>query len=185
MKSRRETSEQPSDDLVSGEVDYDEAERELYDEHGLELYPDAQEGELRQRDAEAMRDFRDNPRARVEFAREVGATEHSDWQGEIRHQEAAAGRRESRGRDGGDYGIEYVVEHPDGGKVRYDYVDLKAHQIVDRKPLHKGETVNDVANRYRDQRGRHVEAYEGRFQARPDYHYSFYPSTKDIGDPDD
>jgi hypothetical protein len=180
MKKRREADEKASDDLVSSEVDYEQAERELYEEHGLERYPDPEQAELTRRESEALQDFRDNPRARSAFARQVGATEHGDWQHDIRRQEAAAGRREAR-----DYGIEYVVKHPDGGNVRYDYVDLKGHQIVDRKPIHKGETVGDVSNRYAEQRGRHVEAYEARFQARPEYSYSFYPSTKDMDDPVD
>lgn len=178
MTRRRDQGERQAENLFPEGTDYEAREAELYDEHGFERYPDAQQEELDQRDAEALQTWRDNPEARKEFARRYGSTEHADWQGDIRRQETAAGAREGK-----DYGIEYVVDHPDGGKVRYDYVDLRAHQIVDRKPFHKGESIDDLSNRYRHQRERHLEAYRHRFKQEADYYYSLYPSSKDLDDP--
>lgn len=162
------------------DVDDGAREAEVYDEHGIERYPDAEQAELDRRHAEALEEWRDNPRARTAFAVQVGQVEHADWQGELRRIEAAAGRTERRHDGTGEFGIEYPLDHPDGGKVRYDYVDFEAHQIVDRKPLRRGEGVNEVARRYADQSRRHVEAYHARFGANPDYHYSFYPSVADL-----
>ena len=176
-RHRRENEE--AENLFPGEVDDAAREAELYDDHGMERHPDPEQAELDRRESEGMRDYRENPAARREFVMDVGRTEHSDWQGEIRRAETAAGRREWDGSRG-DYGIECSIEHPDGRRVRYDYVDLRSHQIVDRKPLRDGQSVNDVARHYAEQRRRHVEAYRARFHEDPSYHYSFYPSAADL-----
>lgn len=178
MNRKRDQRERPTEDFSPEDTNYEAREAELYDEHGFERYPDHHQQELDRQESEALQTWRDNPEARAAFARQYGATEHGDWQGEIRRQETAAGAREGR-----DYGIEYVVSHPDGGNVRYDYVDLRSHQIVDRKPIHRGESIHDVAARYRHQRERHLEAYRHHFKQEADYYYSLYPSSKDIDEP--
>lgn len=180
MTRRRSRDANPSDDAAT--TDYAAAEHELYDEHGAERYPDPEQAELDKRHAEGVRTWRDHPEARREVCKVMGAAEHKQWQAEVRRQESAAGRRERHGDgDGdGDYGIEYEVKHPDGGNVRYDYVDFKSHAIVDRKPAHRDDTVLDVARRYRTQRTRHVEAYRARYRAEPTYDYALYPSPSEL-----
>jgi hypothetical protein len=138
--------------------------------------------ELERRQAEAAREWhRAKPRDKSEFALEVGQIEHKDWEAEIRRVENAKGRIEGK-----DYAIEYELEHPDGGKVRYDYVDFREHRIVDRKAEAIAETDGELVKKYEEQRRRHVEAYKARFGRTPTYYeYSSYPSTKDLFKPAD
>jgi hypothetical protein len=133
------------------------------------------ETELQRRQAEAARDWRDRPDARTEFAQTVGRLEHADWQNEIRTSETARGRIEGK-----DYAIEHVLTHPDGGTVRYDYVDFKNHRIVDRKAQASHESDLDLVIAYKEQQRRHIEAYRARFGRTPTYEYSPYPSTKEL-----
>jgi hypothetical protein len=130
--------------------------------------------ELERRQAEAMQEWRRNPAARREFGLEYGKVEHDDWEKEMRVRDEAAGFV-----DGKDFGIEHELEHPDGGKVRYDYVNLREHRIIDRKAAHEGQHVTDIAKKYERQRQRHIEAYKARYGVEPQYEYSVYPSTKD------
>jgi uncharacterized protein YukE len=79
-----------------------------------------------------------------------------------------------------DFGIEYVLTHPDGGTVRYDYVDLQIHRIVDLKARANGEALAEVSGRYGEQRDRHITAYRATFGVTPTYHYSCYLSTRHL-----
>ncbi len=137
-------------------------------EHNVEI-------ELERRQAEAARDWRHSPDARAEFAQTVGKQEHLDWQNEIRRSETAHGRIEGK-----DYAIEHTLTHPDGGSVRYDYVDFKNHRIVDRKAQAGDESDLDLVKAYKEQQRRHIEAYRARFGRTPTYEYSPYPSTKEL-----
>ena len=137
--------------------------------------------ELERRQTEAAQEwYRAKPRDKTEFALEVGQVEHKDWESEIRRVENAKGRIEGK-----DYAIEYELEHPDGGKVRYDYVDFKEHRIVDRKAEAIDETDLELVKQYKEQQKRHVEAYKARFGRAPTYEYSPYRSTKDLFKPQD
>lgn len=131
--------------------------------------------ELERRQREAEREWRRNGPARRETTADMGRTEHAGWGAELRTRESAAGRVE-----GQHYGIEYELRHPSGDKVRYDYVDLEKHRIVDRKPAVEGESVARIAARYDRQRQQHVEAYQARFGVEPSYEYSFYPAPRGI-----
>lgn len=138
------------------------------------------EAELRRRQVEAERDWKeaDGP-TRTGFGLEVGQVEHTEWQAEIRRAEVARGRIEGR-----DFGIEYVLQHPDGGTVRLDYVDFREDRIVDRKAQASTETDAELIRDYQAQRDRHLEAYKARFGRTPTYEYSPYSSTRDLyGDP--
>lgn len=134
-----------------------------------------EERELERRDADGLRELRRNPAARREFSRDVGQIEHLDWEAEARRADLARGLQENK-----DFAIEYTLEHPDGGCVRYDYVNFREHRILDRKPGHQGEKVIDLARRYQRQRERHIEAYRARFGVEPTYEYAIYPSTRDL-----
>lgn len=138
-----------------------------------------EDAELERRQREAAADWDRSPRARRDFSREYGQVEHRDWQQEIRRDEQARGRVEGR-----DFGIEHVMDHPDGGKVRYDYVDFRQHRIVDRKPAREGERVTEIARTHEHERGRHLEAYRHQFGVTPEYEYSLYPSTEGLNDAD-
>jgi len=141
--------------------------------------PDAAERELERRQSEAEREWRQDAGARREFGRDYGIQEHEDWAAEQRWAESAAGRVENK-----EYGIEMELRHPDGGKVRYDYVDLQNHRIVDRKPVAEGQTVHDLAREHAEQRTRHIEAYRAKYGVEPTYEYSPYPSSKRFYDSD-
>ena len=134
---------------------------------------DRENAELDRRQLEAERDWRRLPDARRGFAADQGRVAHQDWQAALRRQEGRRGRVE-----GSDFGIEYEVAHPDGRKVRYDYVDLRAHRIVDLKPAVEGERVVKVAADNNQQRQRHIDAYKAKFGVEPEYHYAFHPSTR-------
>jgi hypothetical protein len=133
------------------------------------------EVELERRQSEAARDWRRRSDARAEFGQTVGKEEHKDWQAELRRSEGARGRVEGR-----DYAIEYTLAHPDGGNVRYDYVDFKNHLIVDRKAQAADETDFELIKTYKEQQERHIEAYKARFGRIPTYEYSPYPSTREL-----
>lgn len=135
--------------------------------------------EIERRQLEAARDWRRLPAARREFAADEGRVAHQDWQATLRRREARRGRVE-----GADYGIEYELAHPDGGKVRYDYVDLRAHRIVDLKPAVEGDTVAGVAAAHAHQRQRHLDAYKAKFGVEAEYHYAFHPSTRSLFGPE-
>lgn len=131
--------------------------------------------ELERRQSEAEREWRSNPKARREFARDVGHEEHQRFADRKRSEERKRGRKEGR-----DFGVEHTEKHPDGGKVRYDYVDKRQHKIVDRKPAREGEKVSDLAKEHKKQRDRHREAYKAKHGKEPTYEYSVYPSTQDL-----
>lgn len=131
--------------------------------------------ELEQRQAEALREWRNRPADRQEFSRDNGQTEHKDWQNEKRRNESARGRKE-----GVDFAIEYTLPHPDGSRVRYDYVDFRSHHIIDRKPARDGEKELDIARRYLDQQRRYIEAYRAKFGVEPTFEYSLYSSTQNM-----
>lgn len=132
--------------------------------------------ELERRQEEAEDDWQQaDGSERAAFAREVGHVEHQDWQSAIRESESRRGRI-----DGQDYGIEYVLQHPDGGTVRLDYVDFREDRIVDRKAQASDESDLTLARHYREQRERHVAAYRARFGRTPTYEYAPYSSTRDL-----
>lgn len=164
-KSRRDTSDETTEPV----------DREMRD-----IPRDREQTELDRRHDEALDEWRRNGAARREFATQFGMTEHLDWQAEMRNREQAAGQRERKGEGEGEFGIEYEMAHPDGGPVRYDYVDFRSHTVVDRKPIADGETYAKLSDKYAAQRGRHVEAYQARYGVAPEYYYALYPSTKDL-----
>jgi hypothetical protein len=109
---------------------------------------------------------------RVMFGLDFGNFAHWRSEESIIQWETARGRQRNV-----DYGIEYVIRLPNNETVRYDYVDLQNHIIVDVKSAHAGETEADVALRYAEQCTRHKAAYSERFGIVPDYQYITYPST--------
>jgi hypothetical protein len=126
--------------------------------------------------AEGKLEFERAPEARREFSHLAGTEEHKRWEEQILLKETAAGRLR-----GIDFDLEAILPHGDGGSVRLDYVDYRNDVIIDRKPLAEGETEDQLQHRYREQRTRHIEAYEqatGRKVA--EYRYSVYPSPRDL-----
>lgn len=114
---------------------------------------------------------------RRDFAKDFGLFAHVRKAEEIEEYETSRGRLR-----GVHYGVEFVLTHEDGGTVRYDYVDLENHRIVDYKPMGESETIEQMAKKYKDQRQRHIEAYTHHFGVVPDYEYVTYPSSKDMYD---
>ena len=142
--------------------------------------PEGDESELSQRQTDAEMDWHDaEGRLRSRFGLDFGKFGHEQFERELLEREEAGERIRNV-----DFGIEYVLNHPDGGQVRYDYVDLRAHRIVDYKSARPGQTATDVASDYRGQRQRHIEAYVHNFGVVPSYTYEMYPSTTGLFAPE-
>jgi len=124
----------------------------------------------------AQKEFEKGGDWRREFSSDAGKEEHKKWKEEIIERETRAGRIR-----GVDYDLEPALTHPDGGMVYPDYVDYKKDIIIDRKPIGEGESKESVAEKYSEQRQRHIDAYEHSTGRKVLYYeYSFYPSPKDI-----
>ena len=111
---------------------------------------------------------------RTRFGLDFGEFAHWRSEDDIVKWETARGRRRNV-----DYGVEYTIRSDDE-IVRYDYVDLVNHIIVDFKSARAGESEEDVAQKYSDQCERHKAAYAAKFGVTPDYQYIVYPSTADL-----
>jgi hypothetical protein len=142
--------------------------------------PHHDEQEIANRQVDAKTDWQDaGGPARTRFGLDFGQFGHARFEEELLRREEASGRVRNV-----DFGIEYILNHPDGGQVRYDYVDLKTHQIIDYKSAKAGQTTTDVANDHRAQRQRHIQAYVAAFGFIPSYTYATYPSTSNLYLPD-
>jgi hypothetical protein len=136
----------------------------------------ASEDELNERIDEAKNVWGDLPGIeRRDFSKDFGLFAHVRRAQEIQEYETDRGRLRNV-----HYGLEYELLHPDGRKVRYDYVDLEAHRIIDYKPLGEAETDEHIAKKYKDQRQRHIDAYVARFGVVPDYLYVTYSSSTNL-----
>jgi hypothetical protein len=127
-------------------------------------------------DKEGMQEFNENPAARIDFCHLAGVEEHKRWEKEELVKEKKMGRKEGK-----DFGVEAVHQHPDGKPVRLDKVDYNKDTIFDVKPLGINETEDQLIKKYEKQRQRHIEAYEqdtGR-KVR-EYIYVTYRSSKDL-----
>lgn len=127
-------------------------------------------------DKEGMQEFNENPAARIDFCHLAGVEEHKMWEKEELAKEKKMGRKQGK-----DFGIEAVHQHPDGKPVRLDKVDYNKDTIFDVKPLGINETEEQLIKKYEKQRQRHIEAYEqdtGR-KVR-EYIYVTYRSSKDL-----
>ncbi len=132
--------------------------------------------EADRRTKEGMREFKSNPKARRDFSHAAGTEEHKRWESEKTQAEQKAGRVKGR-----DFQTESVHKHPDGRPVRLDFEDKRNDIIIDRKPIGKDETPEQLKKKYEKQRTRHIEAYEKSTGRKPtEYQYSLYPSPKDI-----
>ncbi len=132
--------------------------------------------EADRRTKEGMREFKNNPKARRDFSHAAGTEEHNRWESEKTLAEQKAGRVKGR-----DFQTESVHRHPDGRPVRLDFEDKRNDIIIDRKPIGKNETPEQLKKKYEKQRTRHIEAYEKSTGRKPtEYQYSLYPSPKDI-----
>ena len=132
--------------------------------------------EADKRTADAEKIFQKDGDARRKFCSDAGREEHKRWEREMIEKENKEGRKK-----GVEYDTEAVLRHPDGRKVRLDYVDYENDKITDRKSLSKDENEKKLVDKYEKQRKRHIEAYEhttGR-EAR-EYQYSTYKSPKDV-----
>lgn len=132
--------------------------------------------EADRRTKEGMREFKNNPKARRDFSHTAGTEEHKRWESEKTLAEQKAGHVKGR-----DFQTESVHKHPDGRPVRLDFEDKRNDIIIDRKPIGKDETPEQLKKKYEKQRTRHIEAYEKSKGRKPkEYQYSLYPSPKDI-----
>jgi len=132
--------------------------------------------EADRRTDEGLSEFKRNGAARREFSHVAGTAEHTRWEEEILQAEQKTGRVR-----GADFEIEAVINHPDGGTVRLDYVDYRKDIIIDRKPIAHNETDEQLKTKYEQQRKRHIEAYEHSTGRKVlEYKYSLYPSPKEI-----
>ena len=112
---------------------------------------------------------------RSKFATDFGQFAHQRYQTKLREFEKLGGREEGK-----DFGIEYCVKHPDGDNVYYDYVDFNYHVIIDYKSAKNGQTEDDLAQKYREQRERHIAAYRAKFGVTPTYRYETYSSMVNL-----
>jgi hypothetical protein len=97
------------------------------------------------------------------FGIDFGQFAHERYQEDIIRQEELRGRSRNS-----DYGIEYELGYPDGGAVRYDYVDFQNHTIFDFKPVKPEQTEADIAKRYKEQRQHHNRCLRHTFWCRSD-----------------
>jgi hypothetical protein len=147
--------------------------------------PNRVEAELERRQQEAQEEWSatagDNRRS---FGLQFGVFGHQQFEKRLIAEQTLKGREL-----GTDYDVERSVKHPDGRQVRFDFVDLKSHQIVDYKTARPGESEADVQARHQEQRQRHIEAYAHAYGVVPKYDYVTYPSTTGLFDdaesPDD
>jgi hypothetical protein len=131
------------------------------------------ESELVARQKTAAEEWFDSRgRDRQEFALAFGQFGHERFAERIIERENMSGRKRNV-----HYGVEYELKLPDGTAVRYDYVDLEQHLIIDYKSAKPGQAEEQVAQRYREQRQRHIDAYVATFGVVPTYRYQTYPSS--------
>lgn len=107
---------------------------------------------------------------------------HPRWEEKIKNFDELRGRTcRDQNHPNGEFGIEYRLEYSEG-EVRYDYVDFEEHVIIDLKPIRAGQTVKDIEknSKYREEKRRHIKAYEENFGVTPRYEYDTYLSTKDV-----
>jgi len=154
-----------------------EERQELSDLNMLENEIQRADPHAKEADIRVMEGFKkpEDGASRSEFGRQYGQFEHERWEEQVSKNELKNGLRR-----GVDFDIEKEFVHPDGDKVRLDYVNYNTDVIVDRKPISESDTEENIKNKYKEQRTQHKEAYEHETGRKALYFYSFYPSTADL-----
>jgi hypothetical protein len=73
-----------------------------------------------------------------------------------------------------------VVRDNDGHYGRPDYVDYEDNLIVDVKPIHEGESLEDVYAEHQDQLDTYENLYELGRDVSPDIQIATYPADEEI-----